>query len=171
MKIIASRIADMEVIFQLYDRAVEYQKLKGAVPWPKFDRKLIESEIQEQRQWKIIVNNQIVCVWAITESDPQIWEEKNEDPSIYIHRIATRADFRGRNLVKEMVVWAKSYAQQRNKHFLRMDTVGENKGLIQYYKKCGFEFLGLRNLKNTTGLPLHYQDAQVCLFQMKISEG
>ena len=51
-----------------------------------------------------------------------------------------------------------------------MDTVGDNLGLINYYTKCGFDFLGLLKLKNTEGLPAHYDNAMVSLFQMKINE-
>ena len=49
-----------------------------------------------------------------------------------------------------------------------MDTVGDNPGLINYYTKCGFDFLGLLKLKNTKGLPAHYDNATVSLFQMTI---
>ena len=62
--------------------------------------------------------------------------------------------------------WSKKYADENEKRFIRMDTVGENKGLINYYQKCGFDYLGLLKLKNTANLPIHYHDATVCLFQM-----
>ncbi|WP_394674460.1 GNAT family N-acetyltransferase [uncultured Chryseobacterium sp.] len=100
---------------------------------------------------------------------PQIWKERNEDPALYIHRIATDPDFRGQNLVTEIVRWAKEYATRNNKVFIRMDTVGENKGLITYYEKCGFEFLRLSTLKNTEALPAHYSNATVCLFEIKLN--
>jgi hypothetical protein len=60
----------------------------------------------------------------------------------------------------------KKYAKENGKIFIRMDTVGENKGLIDYYQKCGFDFLGLLKLKNTENLPAHYHNATVSLFQM-----
>lgn len=49
-----------------------------------------------------------------------------------------------------------------------MDTVGNNSGLISYYKKCGFDLLGLLQLKNTSGLPAHYENATVSLFQIQL---
>ncbi|MCX6207855.1 MAG: GNAT family N-acetyltransferase [Bacteroidetes bacterium] len=157
---------DISDIFRLYENARDFQKTKGSVLWPQFDKKLIETEISENRQWKILINNQIACVWATTFSDPEIWEERNADPSIYIHRIATNPSFRGQNLVEEIVKWSKRYAEDNGKEFIRMDTVGENKGLINYYQKCGFYFLGLSKLKDTDNLPAHYHNATVCLFQM-----
>ena len=160
--------ADKGEIFILYEMARIFQKIKCAVLWPEFDNALIEKEIAEKRQWKILINNQIACVWATTFSDPQIWEEREKDPSVYIHRIATNPIFRGQNLVGQIVSWAKIYGDENEKKFVRMDTVGKNKGLIDYYQKCGFEFLGLLKLKDTKGLPRHYENATVSLFQMTV---
>jgi len=168
MKILNSTIEDIDRIFDLYEIATAFQKSKGMVNWPIFERALIESEIKENRQWKIVINQTIACVWAVAHSDPQIWQDKNEDPAIYIHRIATNPDFRGQNLVGEIVKWSKDYAKRNDKIYVRMDTVGENMGLINYYKKCGFDFLGLSKLEDSTGLPDHYHNATVSLFQLKV---
>lgn len=163
-----SSMSDIDEIFRLYRIATDFQKTKFTVHWPEFDRRLIETEISENRQWKIMADGKIACVWATTFSDPQIWEERNKDPSVYIHRIATNPDYRGQNLVGQIVVWVKGYAEKNQKQFVRMDTVGDNQGLINYYTKCGFDFLGLLKLKNTEGLPAHYDNATVSLFQMTI---
>jgi GNAT superfamily N-acetyltransferase len=171
MKIKNSIEEDITEIFRLYKIATDFQKTRFTGHWPEFERNLVESEIAESRQWKIVIDNKIACVWATTFNDPQIWEEKNNDPSIYIHRIATNPDFRGLNLVGQIVEWAKKYALDNNKKFIRMDTVGDNPGLISYYSKCGFDFLGLLKLQNTDGLPAHYKNATVSLFQIKLNEG
>ena len=164
-----SNINDIDDIFRLYKLATDFQKTRFTVHWPEFDRTLIETEIAENRQWKIVTDDKIVCVWATTFNDPQIWEERNEDPAIYIHRIATNPDFRGQNLVGQIVEWVKIYVKEIQKQFVRMDTVGDNPGLINYYTKCGFDFLGLLKLKNTEGLPAHYDNATVSLFQITIN--
>lgn len=164
-----SNLNDIDDIFRLYKIATDFQKTRFSIHWPEFDRELIETEISENRQWKIVSEGKIACVWATTFNDPQIWEEKNEDPSVYIHRIATNPDFRGQNLVGKIVKWAKNYALENKKQFIRMDTVGDNSGLINHYTKCGFEFLGLLKLKNTEGLPAHYNNATVSLFEMTIN--
>jgi ribosomal protein S18 acetylase RimI-like enzyme len=168
-KILNSNINDIDEIFRLYKVATDFQKTRFSNYWPEFERKLVETEINENRQWKMISDGKIVCVWATTFNDPQIWEERNEDPSVYIHRIATNSDYRGQNLVGQIVNWVKIYAKENQKQFIRMDTVGDNSGLINYYTKCGFDFLGLLKLKNTEGLPGHYENATVSLFQMTIN--
>src|SRR5690606_2631162 len=94
---------DLTEILRLYEAARSFQKIKNAVVWPSFDLDLIETEIAENRQWKIVLDNQIACVWAITFDDHQIWEARSNDPAIYIHRIATNPDFRGNNFVGEII--------------------------------------------------------------------
>ena len=168
MNIQNSTIDDIEKIFHLYEIAINYQKEKGSVPWAGLTRSMVEKEINEKRQWKLIIDNSIACVWVTTFTDPQIWDEKNNDPSIYIHRIATDTHFRGRNLVSEIVVWSKNYAKINNKKFIRLDTAGENKKLTDYYQSCGFTFLGSSKLKNTDGLPQHYDSVPVCLFELAL---
>lgn len=158
---------DINEIFRLYRIATDFQKTRFTVHWPEFERSLVENEIDENRQWKLEIDGTIACVWATTFDDPQIWEERNADPAVYIHRIATNPDFRGQNLVSEIVKWARVYAADHGKAFIRMDTVGDNAKLIAYYGKCGFEYLGPLKLSNTQGLPAHYDNATVSLFEIK----
>lgn len=79
MKIVKSDTQDLEEIFRPYKLATDYQKTQSAVAWPEFDKNLVQTEITEQRQWKIIIDGKISCIWATTFSDPQIWEERNND--------------------------------------------------------------------------------------------
>lgn len=143
-----STIADIDNIFLLYRMATDLQKAKQVVPWPEFDRTLIENEIHEKRPWKIIIDNEIGCIWATTFSDPLIWKEGNSEPAVYIHRIATNPAFKGKNLVTKITEWALQYAKGNNKTYIRMDTVNKNKKLIEHYGNCGFEFLAFKTNRN-----------------------
>ncbi|HEY2722065.1 MAG TPA: hypothetical protein VGI82_10095, partial [Chitinophagaceae bacterium] len=42
--------SDVDAIFTLYDAAIDLQKQKKMVVWPKFERSLVEQEILEGRQ-------------------------------------------------------------------------------------------------------------------------
>ncbi|MEP7233496.1 MAG: GNAT family N-acetyltransferase [Ginsengibacter sp.] len=169
MKIENSTANDITEIFRLYKIASEYQKAKQTVVvWPDFKRELVETEIAENRQWKLMIDGEIACVWATTFNDEQIWEERNEDSAIYIHRIATNPNFRGKNFVYLVVEWAREYARNAGIQFVRLDTLGNNTKLIEHYTSAGFEFLGMFDLKDTEGLPDHYHNVPVCLFEIKL---
>lgn len=160
---------DIDEIFRLYRCASDYQKAKKTVVvWPEFKKSLVRTEIKENRQWKLIIDGQVACLWAITFDDEQIWEERNKDSAIYIHRIATNPDFRGNNFVSEIVAWAKPYARSMNKRYVRLDTLGNNTRLIKHYQDAGFEYLGMFDLKNTDTLPEHYHGEPACLFQIDL---
>ena len=168
MEIVNSDLEDIPKIFKLYRIATDYMKSKDQVAWPEFSKELITAEINEQRQWKLLIDNEIACIWATTLKDELIWGTNN-DQAIYIHRIATNPNYRGRNLVSQIVNWSDSYCIDNNLNFIRMDTVGLNKELIRQYEKLGFEFLRTRQLENTDKLPDHYKEGPVCLFERKIT--
>jgi RimJ/RimL family protein N-acetyltransferase len=171
-QLLPSTPADIDEIFRLYRLASAYQAAtaKATVVWPDFERELVAQELAEGRQWKLVVGDTIACVWAFTFDDPQIWGARNADPAIYIHRIATNPDFRGQGFVAAIVQWAKAYAQQNQKKVVRLDTIGENHGLIAHYTACGFTYLGLTALTDTVGLPAHYHNATVSLFELPVGE-
>jgi len=168
MQIINGTPADIGIIFSLYDAGTILQKKVAQKHWLGFDRRLIEEEIQEKRLWKIVAGNQIVCVFSIAFEDPYIWQEKDKDPSIYIHRIATHPDFRGNGYVKNIVEWARTYAANNGKEFIRMDTGSGNDKLNSYYVSCGFNYLGIVATEDTPELPAHYKGGTSSLFEIAL---
>jgi hypothetical protein len=65
MTIQNSELTDIDTIFHLYDEATKHQKKVAEKHWQGFDRSLIEQEIEEKRQWKIIVDGHIACVFPL----------------------------------------------------------------------------------------------------------
>lgn len=161
-------LQDTDEIFGLYKMASDFKKIVSGVQWPEFDRGMIETEIKENRHWKITVDGQIACAWSITFDDPQVWEERNADPAIYIHRIATNPNFRGQKFVEQIAEWAADFARKNSKQYVRMDTTAGNQRLTDYYIKCGFSYLGQKKISDTKGRPAHYHNAVMGLFQLEI---
>lgn len=166
--IVNTSLKDIEAVLGLYKMASDFKKTVSGVQWPEFDQRMIETEINESRHFKITVDEQVACVWSITFDDHQVWEEKNEDPAIYIHRIATNSNFRGQKFVEQIVEWAKQFAPQHNKLYVRMDTTAGNQRLTDYYVKCGFTYLGDQKMTDTEGRPDHYHNATMALFQLDV---
>jgi ribosomal protein S18 acetylase RimI-like enzyme len=163
-------LADSDSILALYDDAMSLQTQKNTVVWPPFEKTFIEREIEEGRQWKLVIDREIACNWATTFSDKEIWAERDKNDSIYIHRIATNPLFRGNRFIDDIVDWARTYARSQGKQHVRLDTLGNNTRLIQHYTSAGFNFLGIFRLDNTEGLPAHYQrEPNCCLFEMPIN--
>ncbi|MBC7888283.1 MAG: GNAT family N-acetyltransferase [Ferruginibacter sp.] len=170
MQIVNSTKADIETIFSFYDAAISYQKRKFDKHWKGFDLNLVEKEVEENRQYKIVLNDNIVCIFAIAFNDAYIWGSRDNAPSVYIHRIVTHPEFRGNNYVKHIVDWAIKYGNENGKQFVRMDTWGDNQKLIGHYTNCGFTFLGLTDTIMDESLPKHYQGIRLSLFEIALKE-
>jgi ribosomal protein S18 acetylase RimI-like enzyme len=168
MEITNSTTADLETIFDLYDAAVAHQKAVSDQHWLPFDRQLVADEIAEGRQWKIVVDGQIACIFLTAYSDPAIWGEKDLDPSIYLHRIVTNPAFRGRNFVQKIVDWSKTQARTTGKKYIRLDTWSDNPKLKELYIQCGFQFLGNQTPANPAALPIHYSTITLGMFELAV---
>ena len=168
MQIMNSTIADIPVMLELYDIAREYQKEKSMRHWLSFDPVLLKKEIEERRQWKIVEEDIITCIFLTAYEDPFIWGEKNNDPAIYLHRIVTNPLYRGNNYVMKIIEWAKKHAADMGKKFIRVDTWGDNPKLIDYYIKCGFNFLGIITPEATDKLPEHYSCISLSLLEIEV---
>lgn len=170
MEIENCSLRDADTILNLYEAAIQLQTQKNMVVWPKFEKSFVEKEINEQRQWKLMVGNEIACNWAITFEDKEIWEEKDNNDSIYIHRIATHPGFRGNRFIDWIVRWAKGYALSKGRQYVRLDTLGNNTRLIEHYKSAGFSFLGMCKLTNTKSLPANYhKEPNCCRFELAVN--
>src|SRR5689334_18700245 len=161
---------DLDTILRFYDAAIELQTKKNTVVWPKFEKSFVEKEIRERRQWKIMIGENIACNWAITFDDKDIWGDKDDNNSIYIHRYAANPAFRGNRFIDAIVPWAKEYASSMGRRYVRLDTLGNNEKLIEHYKSAGFNFLGIWKLMNTEHLAAHYQrEPNCCFFEIEIN--
>ncbi len=167
MEILNSTLSDLDTIFELYDAAIAHQKTVSAMHWLPFDRELVTIEIKEQRQWKIVVDGEIVCVFVVAYSDPAIWGEL-DGASVYLHRIVTHPAYRGRNFVATIVEWAQQHGKILGKKFVRLDTWAENLKLKELYLRCGFQFLGVVVPANPTALPSHYSGISLGLYEISI---
>jgi hypothetical protein len=164
-------LRDANEILSLYEAARNLQTQRKMVVWPSFEKSFIENEIQEKRQWKIIIGNTIVCNWAVTFEDREIWGQKDKNDAIYIHRICNNPTFSGNRYIDTIVAWSGKYATQTGRQFVRLDTLGNNTKLIEHYTSAGFEFLGMFKLTDTANLPNHYQiEPNCCLFEIDLKK-
>ena len=167
MTILNSQPGDLNTIFHFYDLAIAHQKKVFSKHWQGFSQELVENEIAENRQYKILVNREVAAIFAVTFNDPTIWKERDQD-AIYIHRIVTHPDFRGFSFVKQIVKWAKKYSKTHQLKFIRMDTWADNEKLLKYYTSCGFSFAGTVTMEDADDLPKHYEGISLNLFEIKV---
>lgn len=170
MEFVTAEPADVKRIFDLYDKAIEFQKQVFDKHWLGFDGELVNREIAEGRLWKILEDDDIACIYSVAYEDPIIWGPISGDRAMYIHRIVTNPNFRGRGYVKAITEWAKEHAREHGLGFVRMDTWGDNLKLKDYYEDCGFKFVGLMSPEESETLPKHYSGISLSLFEIDLEK-
>lgn len=170
MHITQCTLDDVDAILELYAAASALQTSKNVVAWPVFTRTFIENEIRQGKQYKLVVNNEIASNWSVFHADKEIWGDRNENDSIYIHRICTNPRHRGNNYMKTIIDWCRQHAIDIGRDYVRLDTLGNNTRLIALYQSVGFDFVGILRLDNVEGLPAHYHREPNCArFEMKVT--
>lgn len=168
MEIVNATKEDLDTLMNMYDEAIAHQKSVSNLVWKGFDKAIVLKEIEQNRQWKIMVDGAVACVFMTAYNDRAIWDEKDDDSAIYIHRISTNPDFRGRGFVKLITDWAIDLARSSQIDFVRLDTWQENTRLHQIYIKAGYTYVREKLINPTEDLPRHYWGITLGLFEIKI---
>ena len=169
MAIVNAGISDLDTLMQFYDNAIAHQKTVSNLVWKGFDREVVIKEIEEGRQWKIMIDSQVACVFMTALNDPDIWDERDKDAAIYIHRICTSPDFRGKGFVKIITDWTLDFARINNLDFVRLDTWQDNARLHDIYLNAGFNYVGTKLIDASGNLPKHYWGVTLGLFEISIN--
>jgi ribosomal protein S18 acetylase RimI-like enzyme len=169
--ITCSTLDDLPRIEELFDLAIQYQKTQSTNFWHGMDRNLIEHEIRNGLHWKIVESGDIACLFSIALTDRIVWEDRDQEPSIYLHRIVTNPAFRGKGYVRQIIAWAEEFGRERGLQYVRLDTNRDNRRLNDYYRDCGFEFCGFRVFTDDDAplVPRHYLGSGLSLFERRIS--
>jgi ribosomal protein S18 acetylase RimI-like enzyme len=168
MEILPAVSEDSVTIFDLYDKAIEFQQTVFDKTWISFAPELVATEITDKRLWKIIDDGEIANIFSITFGDPILWGDRSNAPAIYIHRIVTDPRFRGRGYVQAITDWSKQFAAENGLRFVRMDTWSDNQKLLDYYQNCGFKFLGIVTPEESDTLPPHYRGLSLALLEIDL---
>lgn len=169
MKIINVTAAETDLVFDLYAKAIDFQKTVFDKQWLGFDRGMVEREIAEGRLWKIMDEDRAACIFSVGYEDPVIWGEGSHISAMYIHRIVTDPEFRGRGYVGKIVDWALCHASAFGLRFIRMDTWADNLKLKQYYTGHGFTWKGTVTPAESPTLPAHYRGIELGLFELDLA--
>nr|WP_305121776.1 GNAT family N-acetyltransferase [Pedobacter mongoliensis] len=148
---------------------MDLQGREGYTVWDDIDKDVLEKDIKNGLQYKIVCGNAIHCVFSIQFNDPLIWRERDEGNAIYLHRIVVNQDFKGHRLFDKVLAWAKQFAKTKGMKYVRMDTWAENKRIIDYYKSFGFKFIEYYKTTNDFELPIQNRNLSVALLELAIA--
>ncbi|BCD12544.1 GNAT family N-acetyltransferase [Bacillus cereus] len=101
--------------------------------------------IREKYTYVITKEDEIIGTVTVSpkqnEWDEHIFGKEEVSNSLYIHRFAVKRKYKGNGIGEWILQWIEENVQH-DKEFLKLDCVGHNRALNDFYKKNGFDYVG-----------------------------
>jgi GNAT superfamily N-acetyltransferase len=139
-----ARSDDLATVVEILTEASEWQRNRGLVnPWPL---PIPEAPYRDAvARGELFVGEdpagRVIAAMILQWDDRPIWGERPPDAG-YVHKLAVRRDYAGRDAGGEMLEWAAARARERSRRWLRLDTLANRPRLHRYYKEHGFHRVG-----------------------------
>lgn len=142
----AARSEELAVIMGMIDDAALWMKdneiRQWPYPMPQSFWGFIGEEIVEGRVFVLAdKKDEIVGSLRVEFHDEELWDD-DPDGGVYVHILVIRRDKTGHKLGETLLEWARGYAKEHGRPFLRLDCVATNTRLRAYYESLGFQFRG-----------------------------
>lgn len=140
-----------DVLIDLFLEAANWLRSNGIRQWGHFldgyGRDDVMDSIQGGSAYIIEKNGSVIgTVTVLLEPedwDRHIWQGERVDDSIFIHRLALFRSHSGRGLGKAIFSWIEQGLHfPEHKKYMKLDCVGDNKKLNDFYKANGFQHAG-----------------------------
>lgn len=140
-----------DVLLELFLEAATWLRSNGIRQWGHFldgyGRDDVMSSIQGGSAFVIekkgIVIGTVTVLLEPEAWDRHIWQGERLDDSIFIHRLALCRSHSGQGLGKAILSWIERGLQfPEHKKYIKLDCVGDNGKLNDYYKANGFQYAG-----------------------------
>lgn len=161
-------IDDLPFICSLFDQAIAFQKSNNYIGWNNYDVNYIRLDIENKLLFKIVQQQDIICVFSVCYSDPLIWREKENGDAIYLHRIISNRKFPGSAAFEKVFNWALQTAREKGLQNIRMDTWADNYKIIDYYSSYGFRVIEQYRTFDSKELPVQHRNLNVTLLEYRL---
>jgi ribosomal protein S18 acetylase RimI-like enzyme len=82
-----------------------------------------------------------VATFSLLPEDPVFWPGAPPD-ALYLHRFAVRAAHAGSGIGAAALAWMAGETRRAGRRFIRLDALGDNRGIRAYYERVGFAHRG-----------------------------
>jgi ribosomal protein S18 acetylase RimI-like enzyme len=167
-QIIDTTESDLPFIYWMFDEAAAYQQKNNYPVLKDYDKSVLAEDIQLSRQYKILIDDQIACIFSVCDSDELFWREKEKNNAIYLHRIVVNPYHKGQKQFQKILDWAIQHAKEKRRRFIRLDTWANNPNIIAYYQSFGFKWIEDYTTPDTEELPASHRNLSLALLEMEI---
>jgi GNAT superfamily N-acetyltransferase len=134
---------DSVIVADLLDEATVWVGDLGFSQWPHpFPRDQLAAAIERGEVYVVeSEDGEAVATVTMLVDDPAYWGARPPD-AFYVHKLAVRRDRAGRGIGAAVVEWANAEAAEAGREFLRLDCLGDNPRIRDYYEDLGFQHRG-----------------------------
>ncbi|KAA0745368.1 GNAT family N-acetyltransferase [Bacillus sp. AY3-1] len=141
--------AESDSIITLLKEVAKWLQHKEVNQWQYLLGEEATAEILEciREKYTYVVTEEDEIVGTVTVSpkqnewDERIFGKEEVSNSLYIHRFAVKRKYKGNGIGEWILQWIDENVQC-DKEFLKLDCVGHNRTLNDFYKRNGFEYVG-----------------------------
>ncbi|MEQ7008501.1 GNAT family N-acetyltransferase [Actinopolymorpha sp. B17G11] len=134
--------ADLDAVMKLLADRISWLHDRGSNQWSTRDfRPIMTNAIASGQTWLLWDHQTPVATLSLTSvGDPDFWStDERATPALYLSKLATAVNQRGRGLGAMLIDWANYYAAQRDVPTLRWDVWRTNDALQDYYSRIGIQ--------------------------------
>ncbi|MEM8531590.1 MAG: GNAT family N-acetyltransferase [Chloroflexota bacterium] len=141
MQVLLATDTDLDTVASIYEDTAQWLLARGIARWTAvIPRELLAQRIGRGETYLAKYEQHTVATMSVQEEDRLIWGDMPPD-ALYLHGLAVRRAFTGRGVGVALLRWAEQHAALKGKIYLRLDCMGDNPRLVQYYKDAGFTHL------------------------------
>ena len=149
--IIKAEMKHFDSMLELFLQAANWLKALGLRQWRHFldgyGHDDIMASINTGTALLIVRDEEVIGTVTVQltpdEWDTHIWRDQDLEDSVFLHRLVLKRSETGKELGRIILKWIESNLEYPiNKKFIKLDCVGDNSKLNQYYISNEYSFLG-----------------------------
>jgi ribosomal protein S18 acetylase RimI-like enzyme len=131
---------DISTVAGILTEATRYKLSLGDTAWGNvgWNQEEVRKTMNKSLVYLIRIDKEIIGTVSLQWDDQRIWG--NQLPLAgYIHRLAIKNGFHGKNIGKQVIDWAEAHVAENGRTLLRLDCPARNISLCSYYESLGFQ--------------------------------
>jgi len=139
IQIAKATASDIPVLVEILTEATSYKLHHKDHSWGSrpFTPAEVGRNLSIGGTYKAVAGGEIVGTCELVWDDPEVWG-KQPPVAGYLHRLAVKQGWHGRDMGAQIIAWAAAEVKSQNRRFLRLDCDSRNLKLRNYYEQQDF---------------------------------
>jgi GNAT superfamily N-acetyltransferase len=140
------KTGEIETSLSIMREVADWCRKTGRFMWPE---EILNRETLNDPAEDFVVaymDGEPAATMILSWEDARVWPGSARGEAGYIHKLAVRRKFAGRDLSGELFRWAREACRARGAKWLRLDTGSKRYRLHALYEKSGFRLIEVKKI-------------------------